>query len=65
MVSDSEMIEQRLEASAGVVPVLSLENTVLLPHSLQLLRITASLDCVPQRGIVRSSHVNRDARTRG
>jgi Lon protease-like protein len=45
MVSDSEMIEQRLEASAGVVPVLSLENTVLLPHSLQLLRITAPLDC--------------------
>lgn len=45
MVSESHLIEQQLEARSGVVPVLSLEDCVLLPHSLQLLRITAPLDC--------------------
>lgn len=45
MVSESDMIAQQLEACSGVVPVLSLENQVLLPHALQLLRITAPLDC--------------------
>lgn len=44
MVSESDMIEQQLQASSGVVPVLSLEDRVVLPHALQLLRITAPLD---------------------
>tara|TARA_R110002095_G_scaffold161908_4_gene140405 strand:- start:2629 stop:3387 length:759 start_codon:yes stop_codon:yes gene_type:complete len=45
MTSPSELIEDELEAFSGMVPLLELENRVLLPHAMLSLRITAAADC--------------------
>ncbi|WP_299461775.1 LON peptidase substrate-binding domain-containing protein [uncultured Gimesia sp.] len=41
----SDLIEQELPAFSGIVPVLELEDRVLLPHSILSLRMTAAADC--------------------
>ncbi|MCH9656365.1 MAG: LON peptidase substrate-binding domain-containing protein [Planctomycetes bacterium] len=45
MSSYSDPIEQQLKTFTGIVPVLELEESVLLPHSQVLLRMTAAADC--------------------
>ncbi|QDV53217.1 LON peptidase substrate-binding domain-containing protein [Gimesia fumaroli] len=45
MTAFSELLEQRLKTFSGTVPVLELENCVLLPESVLSLRITATADC--------------------
>jgi len=46
MVTETERIEQQLQDCSGVVPVLSLEEHVLLPQAMQLLRISDPQDCL-------------------
>ncbi|WP_339685046.1 LON peptidase substrate-binding domain-containing protein [Gimesia maris] len=45
MVSDNAVIEQQLKTISGMVPVLNLEDYVLLPHAVIPLRFTAPADC--------------------
>lgn len=45
MTSPSELIEHELETFSGIVPLLELDNRVLLPHAMLSLRITAAADC--------------------
>ncbi|QDT45090.1 Lon protease [Gimesia alba] len=45
MAAFSDPLEQHLKTFSGTVPVLELENCVLLPESVLTLRITAAADC--------------------
>lgn len=45
MSTFSDLSEQKLKTFSGIVPVLELENCVLLPESVLTLRITADADC--------------------
>lgn len=45
MSSHSDRIEQQLKGFSGAVPILELEDRVLLPHSLLQLRVTVGADC--------------------
>ncbi|MCA9003743.1 MAG: LON peptidase substrate-binding domain-containing protein [Planctomycetaceae bacterium] len=45
MVTDNAVIEQQLKSVSGMVPVLKLDDFVLLPHSVIPLRLTDPADC--------------------
>ncbi|QDT93787.1 LON peptidase substrate-binding domain-containing protein [Gimesia algae] len=45
MLTDNAVIEQQLKTVTGMVPVLKLEDCVLLPHAVIPLRLTDPADC--------------------
>ncbi|WP_417380233.1 LON peptidase substrate-binding domain-containing protein [Gimesia sp.] len=45
MLTDNAVIEQQLKTISGMVPVLKLEECILLPHAVIPLRLTDPADC--------------------